>query len=245
VIRAEPDWGKLPANFHWRLREVLERCLKKEAKDRYHDISDVKVDIQRVLTDPSGVLVQRVAAVEPRRKLRTILTWAAVTLVLGLIIGGVAVWKLKPPEPRQVTRFSYEVPEGQQLNDQRPLLAISPDGRLFVYSTTNGLYLRSVDAMDAKLIAGTEGDTMRPFFSPDGRWIGYYSLADRKLKKIAINSGAPVTVCDLTGFFFGASWNADDTIVYGTPEGGILRISANGGNLTLAPVVNARTPSQH
>src|SRR5512136_2747231 len=68
VIRAEPEWKKLPANLHWRLREVLERCLKKDAKDRYRDIYDVKVDIQRVLTDPSGVLMQPVMAAEPRRK---------------------------------------------------------------------------------------------------------------------------------------------------------------------------------
>ena len=34
VIRAEPEWASLPANLHWRLREVIERCLKKESKDR-------------------------------------------------------------------------------------------------------------------------------------------------------------------------------------------------------------------
>jgi serine/threonine protein kinase len=45
VIRAEPEWSSLPANLHWRLREVLERCLKKDARDRYHDICDVKVDL--------------------------------------------------------------------------------------------------------------------------------------------------------------------------------------------------------
>src|SRR5512143_275842 len=33
VIRSEPEWNSLPANLHWRLREVLERCLKKDAKD--------------------------------------------------------------------------------------------------------------------------------------------------------------------------------------------------------------------
>ena len=82
VIRAEPEWTSLPANLHWRLREVIEHCLKKEAKDRYHDISDVKSDIQRVLADPSGVLVQPVTGMEPRRKLRTILPWIAAAIVI-------------------------------------------------------------------------------------------------------------------------------------------------------------------
>jgi serine/threonine protein kinase len=73
VIRAEPEWSMLPANLHGRLREVLERCLKKDIRDRYHDISDVKGDIQRVLTDPSGLFAQPLVAAEPRTKLRTML----------------------------------------------------------------------------------------------------------------------------------------------------------------------------
>jgi hypothetical protein len=81
VIRSEPEWVNLPANPHGRLREVLERCLKKDAKDRCHDICDVKVDIQRVLTDPSGVLAQPVMMAEPQRTPRTIFPWVAVTSI--------------------------------------------------------------------------------------------------------------------------------------------------------------------
>jgi hypothetical protein len=40
--------------------------LEKDSRDRYHDISDVRVDIRRVLADPSGVFVQPVTTVEPR-----------------------------------------------------------------------------------------------------------------------------------------------------------------------------------
>jgi serine/threonine protein kinase len=68
VIRAEPDWNNLPENLHWRLREVLERCLKKGLKDRYHDISDVRVDIQKVLEDSGGILVSPYRAVKPRTR---------------------------------------------------------------------------------------------------------------------------------------------------------------------------------
>ena len=38
--------------------------------------------------------------------------------------------------------------------------------------------MRSVDELTAKLIAGTEGSTGNPFFSPDGKWIGYFSVTD-------------------------------------------------------------------
>jgi eukaryotic-like serine/threonine-protein kinase len=234
VIRSEPEWANLPANLHGRLREVLERCLKKDDKDRYHDISDVKVDIQRVSTDPTGVLMRPVAGVEPRTRLRTLLPWLAVAIVLTAIIAGVAVWMLKPvppPEPHQITRFSYELSKDQQFgNLTERAIAVSPDGRQFVYGNSAGLYLRSMDDLDAKLIPGTAGEEQRPFFSPDGKWIGFYSSTDRKLKKIARSGGAPVTLAeaDPYGSF---SWGTDDTILYGQrpPKAGIFRVSANGG----------------
>jgi Tol biopolymer transport system component len=231
VIRAEPEWASLPANLHWRLREVIERCLKKEAKDRYHDISDVKSDIQRVLADPSGLFVQPITGAELRVRLQAILPWVAVAVVLTAIIAGLAVWKLRPAEPRQVMRFDYELPEGQQFSTTTSgmfTLAVSPDGKQFVYPTPKGLYLRSVNELTAKLISGTEGDTQQPFFSPDGQWIGYLSNDDHALKKIAINGGAPVTLC-VVQQLAGASWNADNTIVYSQFRGDIVRISANGG----------------
>ena len=81
VIRSEPEWIRLPANLHWRLREVLERCLKKELKDRYHDISDVRVDIQRVMTDASGVSAQPVAQRKLGRSMMR--TWFAVSSSSG------------------------------------------------------------------------------------------------------------------------------------------------------------------
>ena len=128
------------------------------------------------MADPGGVLVQPVTAAEPRTKLRTILPWIAAAIVLTAIIAGVAVWKLKPTEPRQVMRFDYDLPEGQQFSNLScRALAVSPDGKQFVYSTSKGLYMRSVDELTAKLIAGTEGSTRSPFFSPDGKWIGYFS----------------------------------------------------------------------
>jgi len=69
----------------------------------------------------------------------------AAVAVAAAIIAGVTVWKLKPLEPRQVMRFYHDLPKDQQSNaiDLLPVLAISKDGRQFVYSTPGGLYLRS------------------------------------------------------------------------------------------------------
>jgi serine/threonine protein kinase len=229
VIRAEPEWKSLPANLHWRLREVLERCLEKEAKDRYGSINDARVDVQRVLKDPSGVFVQSVSTEKPQTTVRIILLWVAAALVLGGIIAGVAVWFIRSPQSPTVMRFDYELPEGQRFISNNPShLAISPDGKQFVYSTPNGLYLRSVNELAAKLIPGTEGVSLEPFYSPDGQWIGYWSYPDRKLKKISVNGGVAVVICDAP-LAAGVTWCKDGTILYGQVPGDIMQVSADGG----------------
>ena len=234
VLMREPDFSTLPPNLHPRIRLLLERCLEKDVKNRYGSIGDARVDIQKALADPSGVLVQPIAGAEPRTRLQTILPWVAAAIVLTAIVAGVAVWKLRPPEPKRVIRFDYEFPASQQFSDktsgpfQYPL-AVSPDGTKFVYLTTEGLYLRSMEALDARLIPGTDKDSVQFFFSPDGQWIGYFSQSDQKLKKVAISGGGPAILCDAGTSVFGGGWDSEETIVYSHFPSGIMRVSANGG----------------
>jgi serine/threonine protein kinase len=98
VLAREPEWQSLPQNLHPRIRLLLERCLKKDPKNRYGAISDARVDIQEVLADPSGVLVKPVTAEEPQKKLQTMLPWIAA----AIIVAGIAGWLLKPAPPPEV-----------------------------------------------------------------------------------------------------------------------------------------------
>ena len=230
VLERQPDFSALPPNLHPRIRFLLERCLEKDPKNRYGGIRDAGVEIQKVLTDPSGVFAQPVTAAKPRKKLRVGVAWIAAALVIGAVIAGIAVWKLRPAESRRVVRFDQYLPEDQQFQVNVAgliPLALAPDGSCFVYGTLEGLYLRSLDQLDARLIPETNNATA-PFFSPDGKWIGYLSVSDMKLKKIAVSGGAPIALCDITNFT-GANWNMDNTIVFGAGDQGIMRVSADGG----------------
>jgi eukaryotic-like serine/threonine-protein kinase len=237
VIKGDVKLGLLPANLHPRVREVITRCLQKDLKKRYPDITDARYEIEQALADPSGVLVPLVAGAEPRARLRTILPWVTACVILAAVITGLAVWNLKPTppsEPKQVIRFDYELPAGQQFNRNAAgaivyQFAVSPDGSKFAYRTTEGLYLRSVETLDARLIAGTDKDSVFPFFSPDGQWLGYFSQSDQKLRKVAISGGAPIVLCDISAITGNASWNSDNTIVYTDTAHGIMRVPANGG----------------
>jgi Tol biopolymer transport system component len=68
-----------------------------------------------------------------------------------------------------------------------------------------------------------------PFWSPDGRNIGFATLGGA-VKKIAVSGGAPVTITDSTSGFGGGAWNRDGDILIGSPRG-VQRIS--GGAVSL------------
>jgi serine/threonine-protein kinase len=102
---------------------------------------------------------------------------------------------------------------------------------------------------EARAITAPAADRRRgittPFFSPDGRWVGFWEGTDGKLKKIAVSGGAPVTLCAAENPF-GATWTSDDQIYFGQGQKGIMRVSANSGNpetvVTLKPGEVAHGP---
>ena len=225
VIRSEPQWDTLPANLHPRLRETVERCLEKLVAKRFQDIGDVKADIEKVLDDPIGVLVQPIAEVfqsKPQSKL----PWVA-AIILSAIVGGTAVWSLRLPQPPgPVTRFYHVLPESHRVSPGDFRVALSPDGSRMLHVADQQLYLRAMGVLESNPIPGTNESPVAPFFSPDGQWVGYWSQG--QLKKIPIGGGAPVILCDARNPAGRISWGADDTVVWGQ-GGNIMRVSANGG----------------
>jgi serine/threonine-protein kinase len=108
---------------------------------------------------------------------------------------------------------------------------LSPDGTrvVFVSRSADGiahLNVRRLDQAQAIELPGTEGGRS-PFFSPDGRWIGFWAAA--KLKKTSIEGGAPIVLCEATGGL-GASWGKDGSIVANlTSTGTLWRVPSSGG----------------
>lgn len=154
--------------------------------------------------------------------------------LLGVLVGGIAIWFLKPApkiEPRSgskpLARFAHELPPSVSFrNTGRPVIALSPDGRSFVYNTTSGLFLRKMEETEARVIPGTETIlTSSPTFSPDSQSLVFFSGSD--LRKISVNGGASVAVAPAPDSF-GMSWGSDGTILYAQTDG-IWRVAAAGG----------------
>lgn len=110
-------------------------------------------------------------------------------------------------------------------------LALSPDGRTVVYVASGPagtrLYRRVFDRLDAIPIPGTEGGA-NPFFSPDAQWIGF--TAARRLQKIHVDGGPPLTICELDGDVRGATWSSSGAIVFAPgPASALWRVPSEGG----------------
>src|SRR5262249_33983879 len=138
----------------------------------------------------------------------------AITALATAAVTAEVIWNLRPTtSPPVVTRFSIPVAQEQPFtNPGRHVVAISPDGRHIVYTANLRLYLRSLSELDAKAIPGTEAPQVTsPAFSPDGRFVVFFSYAS--LKKVAITGGAAVTLCPAANPW-GISWR-DDHILFG------------------------------
>jgi hypothetical protein len=181
-----------------------------------------------------------------RSALHRVVLPLAAAVVTGALVGAVAIraWihpALSAPVP--VTRLAIPIGSQSQFTSTgRHLIALSPDGTRLVYSANSQLYLRALDQLEAVPIRGTAGATgitsgRNPFFSPDGKWVGFWQ--DRKLKKVLADGGTPVDICEAENPW-GATWATDNTIVYGAGPQGIYRVSANGGKPAL--IVEPRRP---
>jgi serine/threonine-protein kinase len=88
-----------------------------------------------------------------------------------------------------------------------------------------GLYLRSLDTLEDRLISGSPEVSSNPTFSPDGTWLAFFEA--RQLQKISVAGGTPVPLTVSTNPF-GIRWDQDDTITY-NDAGSVRRVSADGG----------------
>jgi Tol biopolymer transport system component len=250
IIEREPDWQALPHETPVNIQTLLRRCLKKDPRRRLQHIGDAGIEIDETLSSSTV----RVATVEKMRPagLRRLIAWLAACLILIVIATNLVTWNLKRSAPfsQPASRFIIH-PETDIAPDAwfHHILALSPDGRRLAYveegsNARRKIYLRELDEFKAKPLPGTEG-AVSPFFSPDGQWVGYWDLHQRKLKKVSLKGGKPMILCDSMRFC-GGSWGTDDTIIFtptlGSNEGGGLwRISASGEGLEQLTVFD---PSQ-
>jgi eukaryotic-like serine/threonine-protein kinase len=247
VLMTDPDWSALPASTPVPIRRLLRRCLEKDRKRRLDSAAGARLEIEEALTAPSaadGAAAQHGPA--PRRRTVAI---ASVVFVAGVVVTALSTWALMRPAPAklQPVRFAIVLSAAQPMRGFNRDLAVSPDGTHLVYASgapgDGRLMVRAIDQLDFVPLGGITGAS-GPFFSPDGRWIGFFSgTIGGELRKVSITGGPPVSLGRTQGGSGGASWGLDDTIVFAmlpsAPNAGLLRVPASGGEPTVLTTPDA------
>jgi Tol biopolymer transport system component len=215
VVLKEPAFDALPANISPSIRVLLQRCLRKDRRQRTPDAATIRIEIEDAIAAPKGSGATQAAPAT--RVWRDRLAWPVVAGVLALIAIALAVvLVLRVPKPTQPMRLSAEMGADASLYTAAgPAAILSPDGTRLALAATGSdqkrrIFVRSLDQLQATALSGTE-NARDPFFSPDGQWIGFF--ADGKLKKISVQGGAAVTLCDAPNDR-GGSWGDDGTIAF-------------------------------
>ncbi len=200
VLMKEPDLTKLPAATPAGIRRLLARCLKKDPRERLQAIGDARIEIEEA--GSRGEEAAAASAVPGWRRHAAAI--AATAFAIGALLSPVVI-RLIARRPQAALpppmRFSIVLPPRYPLavNPVNRDFALSPDGTRLAYVTgglgSGQLMIRAVGQLEAEPL-GTDGTVRSPFFSPDGRWVGYFTLGGL-LRKIAVNGGAAITICSV------------------------------------------------
>ncbi len=240
VVERDPDFDALPATVPQRVRQALRLCLRKDPKQRAHDIADIRMALEGAFETVAALTTSSASSV-PRGRLAWITAFAvAAVLAAALAIPTVRHLRETPPPSPPETRTEIVTPT----TDAPTSFALSPDGRQIVFVASDDkssrLWLRSLATTTAQPLAGTEG-AMAPFWKPNGRSIGFF--AGGALKKLDLDGGAPQPLAPVAAAVSrNGTWNTDDVILFSSTSTTLSRISAAGGVATIVTTLSTRQP---
>ncbi|HEY1304637.1 MAG TPA: protein kinase [Vicinamibacterales bacterium] len=217
------------------LDHLLNRCLEKDRDRRWQSIGDVTGELRWAMEHP----MPAVGAVAPPT-LRSRM-WGLVgigALLLAFLAVGLTYRAIRRmTRPNDVPSFRLELTTPPT---DDPTMALTGDGRQIAFIANQNripmLWVRSIDGPESRVLPGTE-NASNPFWSPDGRSIGFF--ADGKVKRIDVDGGRPIAVADAANGR-GGSWNSDGVILFSPGvQDPIMRVSIRGGRAERATEPNA------
>jgi Tol biopolymer transport system component len=222
IVSLQPDpISKTNASVPPVLDFLVERCLEKDPQYRLQTATDLVHELRWI----AGGGTEGGVSIGSRSRRRALAARVALAgaVALALGAGAFAVMAPKKSGPTEATRFAIDVPE----MPMPEALAISPDGRRVAYAARDGggtaLFSRPLDTEGVTKLPGTEG-AGRLFWSPDSRWIAFFSGGH--LKRVESDGGPARNVAE-TSVLLGGTWNAAGEILFGS-DNGLQRVLAAG-----------------
>ncbi len=239
VLEREPDLTLLPPSTPPAIKNLIERCLVKSARQRLQAIGDARLVIEETLANLGRPLSADAAPPVETERGRRAIPWLAIVpwvLAAAALAWAIAASLRSAPVATAESPLKVEVVVGTDdlYNELGSSFALTPDGSKLAYVESGGserrLFVRSLDELEPVPLALDEvrsNGPYHPFVSPDGAWIGY--ALPNELRKVQASGGAPLTVCKVARSR-GATWLPDDTIVFTPdPASALFRVPAAGG----------------
>jgi Tol biopolymer transport system component len=245
VLRAPINFDELPKDTPRAIRALLERCLDRNVKSRLRDIGEARVAVQKYLANPGAEVngSEAVPLTVGGALWRRLVPWGLAGILFVTAATLLTLWLATPIQPRLVSTFTIEPAPNTTYTNAYAATAVSPDGRYVVFAASSGsgvrlLWLRQLDSLEARPLPGTEGANL-PFWSPDSKSIAF--IADLKLKRLDLQGGAPLVLCDASESNVapaGGAWNRNGVILIGGTAG-LRRVPASSGEPVLVTKADA------
>jgi len=197
-VHASPQ--ELPAAIAW----IVQKSIASEPENRWQSASDLKAVLERST---------QVQPLPQKQSARAGPILAALALIALLILGAFALFR-RPALPELPMRLNLNFAGLTEEGDATPVPAPSGQNFVFVAFDATGrrsLWVRPLNSQSARQLPGSE-DAEQPFWSADGRWIGFY--AQGNLKKISPSGDGLQTIAQVRGLGRGATWNQHGDIVF-------------------------------
>jgi Tol biopolymer transport system component len=227
ILEREPDWSALPANTPPRVRDLLKRCLRKDARERLRDIGDARLELQ----DTHALVDGTVTPVTMGRARSAKLPWLVAGAGIVLAAAAIALRPAPRVPDEKTMRVSIPLPASLEVNAETPDVTLSPDGKTIAFVATDSsgtarIYVRPLATQTTRVLPGTE-EAYIPFWAPDSKQLAFFAGND--LKRMALTDERPQVIAEAPNARGGA-WSSHDVIVYAPNASGVLmQIPASGG----------------
>ena len=240
----------IPMELEW----IVGKALAKDKEERYQHIEEMLVDLRglskKLASGKSTVLSAQPAVAPvapsddlvPKQKHRLPQALFAVTAIAFLTLAFIHF--RETPSEVPLRRFAFTPLEAVATSAYHTNVAISPNGKHIAFITAGSegkLWAQDLDQRQPRAIDGTEG-AYNPFWSPDSDFIGFAAAGE--LKKVSVQGGLAIRLCELAGTLYGGTWSPDGEVIVFSSGLLLYEVPGRGGtpNLLISPEESEGSP---
>jgi len=239
ILKEEPDRDALPTDLPSAIRLLLDRCLKKDARQRLRDMGEARLILEAVKSGDAGAStilgaapagdVGATTARPPGVGPREFVAWGLV-IIMAAAAAFMALRRddSAPVSRVSINRLSIPISGDVNLRYSHGGLVISPDGTRVAYINNKQLYVRQLDSWEPIEVPQSSG-CATPFWSPDSKWLAY-NIEKELWKTRPDGTQRTLIATSEVGFSrpSGGAWLSDDRIVY-RGDTDLMVVPASGG----------------